>query len=274
MSICSCHVTYWVTRDLDERCVDAALGLLSPDERARHAKFVPSHTRRDFAAAHALLRAALSALVPRSPHAWQFVGDGRGKPAIMTAGPDQHVPAFNLSHTDGLVACAICVDRGVDVGIDVERVDRRLEPLDLARRYFSVREIRAIEDCVPSERAARFIEVWTLKEAYVKAIGDGLACPLDRFGFVFDEPAGIRLETLVGNGRGRWQFGLFRVSGTYRLAVAIRSASTTRCGVIVHRLDAGAGGASSATSHTLLRSSTRLDIAGAIARVEPELVRS
>ena len=273
MSLRSCHVTYWGTRSIGEQALGGAVALLSPDERARHARFVPAHARRDFAAAHALLRVALSARIARPPRDWRFVADARGKPRITAAGSDRSVPAFNLSHTDGVVACAVSADRGIDVGVDVERIDRRVEALDLAQRYFSCSEIRALEDCAPADRAARFIDIWTLKEAFVKAVGDGLACPLDGFGFVFDDPASIRLETLIPAGRARWQFGLFRVVGDYRLAVAVRNTSTKRCRLLVGQVDPCADAPVSGKCLTLLRSSKGLDIAGATACLRVDAAR-
>ena len=77
--------------------------------------------------------------------------------------------------------------RNEEVGIDVERFDRRCDMEAIARRYFSALEIQELMSLGMGDRPARFLEYWTLKEAYVKARGLGLSIPLDSFYFYCDE---------------------------------------------------------------------------------------
>lgn len=214
-------VSYCLTADLDDRALSNAIDALSADERARRDRFVFARDRRDFAVAHALLRIRLSSHAPRPRGAWQFTTGAHGKPEL-----DVHTAAqlsFNLSHTDGLVACAIA--REGDIGIDVETIDRVADDSDVARRYFSASEAAAIERCAPDARRMRFIELWTLKEAYIKAVGEGLSRPLDSFAFEFEEDDTLRFHA-SGAARGEsWRFALFAPSPRHRLAVAIRSSS-------------------------------------------------
>jgi 4'-phosphopantetheinyl transferase len=214
------HVSYRLTGDLSDGDVRAAVAQLSPEEQERQARFRLANDRRDFAAAHALLRQALSEQEPRPPRDWIFVAGGNGKPHVAPGLAGRRPLSFNLAHTDGLVACA--VTRDADVGIDVERIDRRTDALALADRYFSPIEIAQLERCPEDERQARFIEIWTLKEAYVKATGDGLSLPLQDFAFVFDGLASFRFVLLAGDHSETWHFGLFRPSDQHRLAVAVR----------------------------------------------------
>jgi 4'-phosphopantetheinyl transferase len=219
-------VTYALTDALDAAAVAAALEPLSPDERARHERFRFDRDRRDFAAAHALLRGALSAQVPRPPREWTFIAGPRGKPALDAESADRTHLSFNLAHTPGLVACVVA--RDADVGVDVEAVDRRADALRLAHRYFSRVEIEQLERWPDAERQTHFIEVWTLKEAYVKAIGEGLACRLDEFSFVFDGPRSLQFASTRDVPRHAWRFALFAPSRRHRLAVAVRDGSARR----------------------------------------------
>jgi len=132
------QVTFRETAALDQSAIGAAADLLSEEERTRCARFMFARDRRDFAIAHALLRQTLSRHHPIPPREWTFVPEPHGKPRIsadLTTAADLH---FNIAHTHGLVACA--VSRGADVGIDVEEIERRSDPLEIASRYFSVIE--------------------------------------------------------------------------------------------------------------------------------------
>ncbi len=153
------------------------------------------------------------------PAAWRFREDPGGKPSLVE---DARAPAlsFSLSHTRGLVACAIA--GGGDVGIDVEGVDRRVDA-GLAQRFFSEPENRALAAC-PTEaaRTARFLELWTLKEAYLKAIGVGLSHPLNTVVFAIDEGGHVAFSAPPGVDAARWRFRLFTPRPSYRLAVALQ----------------------------------------------------
>jgi 4'-phosphopantetheinyl transferase len=216
-------VSYCLTGALDEDTISAALNQLSLEERARQARFRFARDRRDFAVAHALLRRALSAQFQLPPDEWTFVSGTHGKPLLDASLAARTHLSFNLAHTDGLVACIVTRDQ--DVGIDVEAIDRHTDALELARRHFSPVEIADIEQCPEGARQIRFIEIWTLKEAYVKAVGDGLSCPLDTFGFVFDGPASLRFRSADAVESASWCFALFAPSDRHRLAVAVRDPS-------------------------------------------------
>src|SRR5215813_3615442 len=109
------EVTYRETAAAPEGAA-ADLRLLSADEQRRHDRFAFAEDRRDYAAAHALLRRRLSAAVPIPPESWAFEAAPDGKPRLSTACRLDAPLSFNLSHTRGLVACAVAP--GVDVGID------------------------------------------------------------------------------------------------------------------------------------------------------------
>ena len=216
------HVAYRDTERLTDSALSADLSVLSTDERTRHARFVFARDRRDFAAAHALLRRRLSMHAAVPPGAWAFEVEPGGKPHLDRSRFALDL-TFNLSHTSGLAACGIA--HGVDIGVDVESIDRAVDGQEIAARHFSAEEIEQLSGCDAAERQARFIELWTLKEAYVKAIARGLSHPLNDFGFAFDGKRGIRFMPPPGTQATQWTFVLLAPSVRHRLAVAVRSPS-------------------------------------------------
>jgi len=211
--------------------VDKALVMLSDDERAQHHRFHFADDARDYAAAHALLRASLSSFSVESagsrwstmgtaPSEWRFDRDANGKP--MLAGRHETSPSFSLTHTRGMVACAVA-PAGVAVGVDVECNDPAVDVQRLAARFFADSEIATLAALGDRARRERFFDLWTLKEAVVKALGVPLMPSLARVTFRIDErPNGrdIRFAgPLVGAG-APWTFALFTPADAYRLAVA------------------------------------------------------
>ncbi|BGE87889.1 hypothetical protein Ms3S1_p11300 (plasmid) [Methylosinus sp. 3S-1] len=195
------------------------LDFLDAAERARAARFYHARDRFAFTAAHALLRALLSRDLGGPPHLWRFVDQAHGKPALDPAFAFPSLE-FNLSHTHGAVACA--VTHGRPVGVDIENASRDIDLLALARAYFAPAETALLEALVEEERAAAFFQLWTLKEAYVKARGDGLALAFDRFAFSLD-PIGVDLPDASPAEPALWRFRSVLLSGERRLSVAARS---------------------------------------------------
>ena len=194
--------------------------LISDDERTRADRFVFDRDRRDFIVAHALLRTALSHRVPMSPGAWRFSVDEHGKPSIarVLEGADL---AFSLSHTRGLVACAVTTDGAV--GVDVEAVSTASRPGAFTGRDFAPSEVAILAGADPSEYAVRFIELWTLKESYLKAVGLGLAHSLSSFSFGFDGASHLTFGAPPAVDAGRWSFLLAAPADGYRLALAFEA---------------------------------------------------
>jgi 4'-phosphopantetheinyl transferase len=220
------HIWYCETTALGSTELNAADADLSPDERARRDRFHFERDRRDFMMAHALLRRALSSCAGVDPAHWRFVTDRYGKPSVDTA--DGRLPAlsFNLSHTAGCVACAVTAI--APVGIDVERTDRMTEIHDIADRYFSPEEARALRDCPADMLNARFAEIWTFKEAFLKATGVGLSGSLSEMTFRFDDRSGIHFIAPPSMAPAEWHFVLFAPVANMRLAVAVRGAARPR----------------------------------------------
>jgi 4'-phosphopantetheinyl transferase len=227
------HIWYRVTESLDDDAVRAEVTQLSPDERVRCQRFVFRRDRRDFAAGHALLRRVLSRYHDAPAEAWTFEADANGKPSLAHEFGAPPL-AFNLSHTHGLVACAVAHD--AEVGVDVECIERVTDSRDIAERYFSAAELAQLDACPEGRRSAHFIELWTLKEAYLKAIGSGLAHPLDTFDFTFDDAGGLRFNAPDAR-PAAWMFALFAPSPRHRLALAARFACSAHGRLVARAAD-------------------------------------
>lgn len=149
--------------------------LLDDEERSRADAFRSDEHRAQFVAAHGMLRALLARYTGTDPAALRFRRDAAGKPALEAGGAGT---TFNMAHTREVVVCAFA--RGREVGVDAEQI-RDIEELELARRFFSAREVAALEALPADALREGFFTCWTRKEAYLKARGDGLQFPLRGF---------------------------------------------------------------------------------------------
>src|SRR5262249_28043071 len=123
-----------------------------------------------------------------------------------------------LTHTRGLVACAIA--RSTSIGIDAERFDRTAAA-DIGHAVFSTGEVAYLDHLETSEHLIRFYELWTLKEAFVKAVGVGLRLQLNQFSFDLEHPGLIVFHPPSGVHGDVWQFATFTPIRETRMAVAV-----------------------------------------------------
>jgi 4'-phosphopantetheinyl transferase len=161
------------------------------------------------------------------PAAWRFAAGPHGRPEV--AEPREHRGLrFNLSHTDGLVGCALV--REHPVGFDVESLARATDVAPIAARFFAPPEAAALRALPAAARRRRFFDYWTLKEAYLKATGRGLSGSLSRFAFELAAGAPIRLVLPPGDAEdaAAWQFALLQVGAGHTAAVAVRRACIAR----------------------------------------------
>lgn len=130
--------------------------------------------RDRFTIARATLRLLIAGYLGIRPGAIEFTYGPRGKPGLARTDL-----TFNLAHSEDLAVYGFA--RGHEIGIDVERV-REIPEMDrITGRFFAPEECAALASLPPRDRAQAFYLAWTRKEAYVKAVGDGLHIPLDSF---------------------------------------------------------------------------------------------
>jgi 4'-phosphopantetheinyl transferase len=155
--------------DLDPTELDVVGRCLSPDERARAARFRLERDRARATASRAWLRHLLGGYLRERPAELEFVTDVRGKPRLVE--PRAHGLRFSLSHSEGIALYA--VTSGGEVGVDIERVQDDFPVAEMARRFFSASEQAAMAAVHADRRVRGHFECWTRKEAYLKGIGLG-----------------------------------------------------------------------------------------------------
>lgn len=224
------EVHIWIA--CDEDIFDSALlakynSVLSMEEREKMGRFKFPKDRQRYLVAHALLRYVLSVYRPTVlPAQWQFKSGPYGKPLVYIPRTDL---CFSLSHTFGLVAVAVAID--CDLGLDVESLRSDID-INIATSLFSRQESASLFALPEGERLERFVDLWTLKEAYVKAIGMGLFMPLNSFSFHFLEDASVCFEMAQGDpgSASGWWFWRHDINGRHKLALACqRPAGERKC---------------------------------------------
>ena len=160
---------------------------------------------------------------------WIFSQNAHGKPHIHHLQCKNNL-YFNLSHTNGLTVLAIAGMKAI--GIDVENVAAR-DPencLKIADRFFTPLEIEDITRIRPEKQLDRFFDFWTLKEAYMKAVGKGLSIGLNRFQFVLDSnlPITINFPSPEIDVADNWTFHQQTIADNMRIAIALQSNSSER----------------------------------------------
>lgn len=151
---------------------------LSDDERSRMNRFRFQKDQERFTITHACLRDILSRYLSISPDMVRFKTGPFGKPEVsssMTLEPIQ----FNLSQSEEVALVAVALGR--EVGIDVERIKNDVQTANISRRFFSRFEVDSILALPVESQTAAFFACWTRKEAYIKARGEGLSIPLNKF---------------------------------------------------------------------------------------------
>lgn len=192
--------------------------VLTPDELQSAQRLLHAEDRRDYIAAHALLRRTLSEMVPDTePSMWRFERTDRGKPFISGANTGVGGLPFSLSHTRDLVACA--VGRAGNLGIDVER-NATFDIGDLSRTVCSPRERAQLDAKAEPDRTNAFLDLWTLKEACLKARGLGIVEDLTSFSFELRTDGSIASD-LPWRDAARWSFVILRPTPDSRVALAV-----------------------------------------------------
>jgi 4'-phosphopantetheinyl transferase len=157
------------------------LALLSPEERERAARFRFETDRRRFIACRAAVRRLLGAELGRPPESLTFVYGPHGKPALS----GETSLRFNVAHSGPLALLALT--DGIELGVDIEAIRPDLATSEVAATVFTGAERAQL---LGPNRVDRFFQLWTRKEAYLKAIGEGFASP------ILEIPAGWLLEDL------------------------------------------------------------------------------
>jgi len=191
------HLYYADRRHLADELVAT---FVTAADRERYAEAAHSRRRAEYLAGRALLRYALEQFTGRSGHSHELRATPEGKPECAAG------PAISLSHSGDIVVCAVA--SGGAIGVDVETRKARTSAMTLAAQYFSPLEAAWIE----ADPDRRFQMLWVLKEAYLKALGVGLAGGLGSLECRIEPPS---IEARVGAGAAAPNLGLYAGRACY-----------------------------------------------------------
>jgi len=227
-----------VKRELGNDCVDIWYCPLDGVEQARHMawlddgevaryhKFASRNAAQQYFGGRVLTRAALSSYTNVPERAWRFSANAHGRPAI--AEPVGHRALhFNLSHTTG--AAVLAVGSMAGIGIDIEAVDRQVDIEGIGRRVFTAAENAWVASGRDEAALQRFFQLWTLKEAYMKARGRGFSLDPLTFGL---SSANGRFELSCAPAcepqPARWQFFPSSRGADIKMALAVGGSDHVR----------------------------------------------
>ena len=190
--------------------------LLDSEERRRAGRFRFENGRDAFIASHGWLRMLLGRYLGTDPRSLEFTLGNRGKPALRNT-----ALRFNLSHSGTMAACAVTLDK--EIGIDIELIRPMSDLESVAQRFFHTEECRTLLALREEDRETAFFHCWTRKEAYIKALGDGLYAPLDRFQVTLAPGQPAAFVQIDGRpAAAEWSLFGLDVGPSYAGAVAIR----------------------------------------------------
>lgn len=194
--------------------------ILAPDERQRASRFHFQRDRGHYIVARGVLRFILQRYLGISPGLLRFSYNQYGKPALETMA-DGEALRFNVSHSGGVALYA--VTRGREVGLDIEAIREDFAGLEIAERFFSAREVETLRALPAELQTAAFFNCWTRKEAYIKALGEGLSHPLQSFAvsLIPGEAAALLSSDSDPDEPARWSLMELNPGDGYVAAVAV-----------------------------------------------------
>ena len=194
---------------------------LAEDEWARANRFRFDKHRRQYAVGRGALRTLLAAYLGTRPELVRFRYGPRGKPFLAEDLAGKGDLQFNLSNSDEMALVGFV--RGVEIGVDIEFLKPMPDCEEISERFFSLSEREVLRGLPREIKEEGFFNCWTRKEAYLKAVGEGLAAPLDSFDVTLAPGEPPRMLTLEGDAAraARWTFQCFRPADRYIGALAI-----------------------------------------------------
>jgi 4'-phosphopantetheinyl transferase len=178
----------------DKLTLEYYKSVLSPDEINHYRRRQVDRARRSYAVSRGALRIILSHYLSIPPGDVRFAYGERGKPFLASPPLDLR---FNASHSGDIAIYSVAPR--LDLGIDIEKIRMVQDIEQIASHHFCAEEVIDLVSLPISERHAAFFRCWTMKEAYIKATGDGLAVPLNCFRVAFDRGDQIGLIHIGGD---------------------------------------------------------------------------
>lgn len=216
------EIHVWSVRlDPPAERVEALGRSLSPDEWERANRFRFDKHRRQYVVGRGVLRSLLATYQGTRPELVRFTYGPRGKPFLAS----QEDLFFNLSNSDEMALVGFVLGR--EIGVDIEYLKPMPDCEQISERFFSESEREVLRRMPAEVKEETFFNCWTRKEAYLKAVGEGLAAPLDSFDVTLAPGEPPRMLTLKGDAASasRWLFEHLRPAPDYIGAIALERQS-------------------------------------------------
>lgn len=196
--------------------------VLSEEERKRAGRFHFAKHRERWILARTSLRSILARYIDETPDAITFYSNVYGKPELATGSTRIRVH-FNLSHAQNLALIAVAL---APIGIDVESIEWQTDWASLAPRVFTEREFAVFKAAGAEAQSHLFYQLWTRKEAYMKARGLGMSLPVRAFSVGIEDGASLRVAPEWNDGQAWYLFNVVTRPG-YEAALACSLRSPT-----------------------------------------------
>jgi 4'-phosphopantetheinyl transferase len=222
MNLVNNEIHIWqIDLHADESQINAGIKILDTEEQGRAERFKFAVHRRRFVKAHFVLRTILAKYCNCGPEKIIFAKYKHEKPYLKDYADIQ----FNLSHSEELALCVITLH--TPLGVDIEYHKENTDYLNIAKRFFSPTEYTALADLSSELQPQGFYNAWTRKEAFIKAIGDGLHFPLDQFSVSLAPNAPVEILNInrKEDDAKHWELLSFTPKEKYTAALAIQRRS-------------------------------------------------
>jgi len=210
--------------------------LLSPNEITKLSEFPFLKDQTEYLMTRCFLRGRLAEYYGLPPESFSFTTNHKKRPELATSQLPYKIH-FSISHTAGLISCAFA--RFPEVGIDVENIQRDLKFIELGETVFSPVEMKFLKSQNELHQRKVFYLLWTLKEAYLKALGVGLVDNLHEFEFCLDSnyrPTSLKRSKQFFDQSDPWSFQVFDPSPDHQLALVYRNNGQTLPNIMQHNL--------------------------------------
>ena len=211
--------------DLPSMMLKKLARILSEDEKTRANRFRFEQHRDRFIAARGILRQLLGNYLQIKSDLVIFEYSSRGKPQIVSS-LNQDNLQFNISHSQDWALYGFNYQR--IIGVDLEYIKDNIDYKQLAKRFFRTQELQLINSYPAREQKTIFFQLWTAKEAYLKATGDGLAESLDTIQFTLNNNSELNLVAIkqAHQQASYWLIDNFIPQDNFIATIAVENRST------------------------------------------------
>jgi 4'-phosphopantetheinyl transferase len=222
------HLWYAFEEQIAARYLYMYRKLLNKTEQEQYERYVMEKHRHRYLITRILIRTLLSRYRKEVvPEEWEFSKDKYGKPFISH--PPLSKPIFfNISHSEKMIVLAVACNP--HIGVDVEYLSRSINTMEVAMYSFADIEVDRFIRLSPLRQKDYFFQLWTLKEAFIKAVGMGLALPLSSFSFSILRTGEINVvfDKDIDENPAEWQFWQIILRAEHRIALALKTGKNNR----------------------------------------------